>query len=138
MRMVFRAVLAVATTLLTLLVTTVPAHADDQSLNIGWLYTTDSGPGGGAYFDADSNGWPYYEKLTVCDNKPNGMGVIAYVWPTGTDAPAKYVEDPSDDRHCNDINYDMYSEGLIVSMEVCEYANGYYYYNCSAEVTGVA
>ena len=62
-----------------MLTTTLPAQAADVSLNIGWLYTSDSGPGGGAYFDADANGWPYYEKPTVCDNKPNGMGVIARV-----------------------------------------------------------
>lgn len=136
-RMALRALLAVVAALATMLATTMPAQAADPSQNIGWLYTTDSGPGGGAYFDADSNGWPNYEKLTVCDNKPNGMGVIAYVWAYGTNS-SYYVVDPSDDHVCNDINFDMWSEGTLVEMQVCEYAAGTYDYYCSLADTGAA
>ncbi|MEV0228662.1 hypothetical protein [Nonomuraea sp. NPDC050786] len=102
---------------------TTPSHA---SQNSGWVYVgqgTASSNTGGAYFDADFNGYPNWEKITVCDNSSNGWGVgvdISPYYPSGV----KTVKDGSDDGHCADEQNDFWPEEKNVTICVYEYRYG--------------
>src|SRR5262249_55625067 len=106
------------------------------STNSGWIYTKSGS--GAAFFDADLNGSPGYEKVTVCDNKSDGRGIRAVVQAPssgqdGGDYEYYDIRDPSNDGHCSYEGGDMFKEEEFVSMEVCEYwhVNGTLYFdNC--------
>lgn len=107
-----------------------PAEASD---NVGWLYTVNGG--GAIFFDADLNGQPGVEKITVCDNKSDGRGVMGEVevWGGGDSA---VVGDPSNDGKCNSITGDFFKEETLVVVRVWEYAGSWTSVVVSA--TGVA
>ncbi|MEV0202942.1 hypothetical protein [Nonomuraea sp. NPDC050691] len=93
-----------------------PAQA---STNSGWIYNATGG--GAAFFDADLNGYPDVEKLTVCDNRSDGRGVIAYVYEYGADDGPWAVEDPSNDGRCAFDNGTRFAEERRLWMDVCDY-----------------
>lgn len=93
-----------------------PAEA---STNVGWLYTINAG--GAIFFDADLNGEPGIEKITVCDNKSDGRGVWGEVqehW--GGDLIA--VSDPSNNGRCESWSGNYFTEETGVTVRVWEYA----------------
>ena len=104
-----------------------PANADPH--NIGWVWTTTAPSGGAGFFDADLAGYPSVEKLTVCDNKTDGHGVIATLYYAYLDGePYEFrdsVKDPSNDGTCEHIAYNMAGENYHVMIEVCEYWDTY-------------
>jgi hypothetical protein len=77
------------------------------------------GGAGAAFFDADLAGHPSWEKITVCDNKANGRGVVATVY--GDLWGAEYVLDPSSNGHCASIEGNFYPDGYGVHVFVNEY-----------------
>jgi hypothetical protein len=92
----------------------------NPSQNVGWLYTV--GAGGAVFFDADLAGYPGYEKITVCDNDSNGMGVQARVELTnGSSSSSVYVEDPSNDGHCASRQGNFFPDEQMVDVTVGEY-----------------
>lgn len=109
------------------------AQAAHASTNSGWVYTADSS--GAVYFDADLNGYPGYEKITVCDNKADGRGVRAdVIGYDGDGLTTKTVSDPSDDGHCASIQGNFFLEETRVSVVVYEYWDG----NTANENSGTA
>lgn len=96
-------------------------QAAQASSNTGWVYTTDKG--GAVYFDADLNGYPSVEKITVCDNKSDGRGIEAEV--TGYDGGGHHtyiLDDPSNDGHCASYSANLFLEETDVEVVVYEYA----------------
>jgi hypothetical protein len=102
------------------------------SQNSGWIYTV--GGSGAVYFDADLNGYPYYEKITVCDNKSDGRGIYAVVSGYQYDSASSWhdvsLRDPSNDGNCAALWDDYFWEEYTVYITVCEYA-GTELYNCA-------
>lgn len=119
-RVVSTVVAATVMTVLAVLGGTNAAQAADPSKNVGWLYT--GGGGGAVFFDADLAGYPGYEKVTVCDNKSNSMGVEAYVDIPFGGYGTFYVKDPSNDGHCASIQGNFFPDGYSVLVAVYEYA----------------
>ncbi|MGK5674471.1 hypothetical protein ACSNOB_16715 [Micromonospora sp. URMC 106] len=102
-----------------------PANAAEPPANIHWLYTTTGS--GAVFFDADLEGYPSYEKITVCDNRTDDRGIYALlegVDPHG-DGPTDYVyyefSDPSNDGQCRSWATNYFADGYKVRAEVCEY-----------------
>jgi len=95
-----------------------PAEATVPPQNSGWIKLPDDA--GAAYFDADLAGHSGWEKITVCDNKPNGRGVqvTGYSDNYGT----AFVQDPSDDGHCSVIQGNLFPDGYGVDLYVEEYS----------------
>ncbi|MFI7344187.1 hypothetical protein ACIBUY_40365 [Streptomyces sp. NPDC050085] len=88
------------------------------SQNSGWVYT--STRSGNVYFDADLNGQPGIEKVTVCDNKSDGRGIEVHL--TRDDASSVlYLRDPSNDGHCVSLSGNFYKEESYVRIHVYEY-----------------
>lgn len=117
MRRWWRSGLLVAAVAAVILVAGAPAQAAVPPKNVGWLYL--DGGAGAAFFDADLAGHPSWEKITVCDNKANGRGVIATVY--GDLWGAEYVLDPSNNGHCASIEGNFYPDGYGVHVFVNEY-----------------
>jgi hypothetical protein len=120
-----RAGIVLATAAAAVLVFSQQAQA---STNVGWLWTGDAG--GAVFFDADLNGEPGIEKVTVCDEWADGRGVVAYLIHGSTLVELK---DPSYDLKCVSLAKNMFVEETKVTVEVCEYADGNYFINCEAE-----
>ncbi|HEY8978830.1 MAG TPA: hypothetical protein VIU15_04510 [Streptomyces sp.] len=90
------------------------------SANSGWVYTTTRN--GAAFFDADLNGQPGIEKITVCDNKSNGRGVRVEVSGRNGDTSVWIIEsDPSNDGHCVARQGNFFIEETPVTVIVYEY-----------------
>ncbi|MFJ6088261.1 hypothetical protein ACIQI8_43595 [Streptomyces sp. NPDC092369] len=90
------------------------------SQNSGWVYT--SNQSGAVYFDADLNGYPGLEKITVCDNKTDGRGTDALVTgKKGDTSIGEYLNDPSNDGHCESRTGDFFTEETAVGVGVWEY-----------------
>ena len=90
------------------------------SQNSGWVYT--SNQSGAVYFDADLNGYPGLEKITVCDNTTDGRGTQALVMGKKGDTSVFIWEnDPSNDGHCRSTQGDFFTEETDVSVGVWEY-----------------
>ncbi|KND30864.1 hypothetical protein [Streptomyces acidiscabies] len=90
------------------------------SENSGWVYTTNRS--GAAFFDADLNGQPGIEKLTVCDNKSDGRGIRAQVYGNNNGTSFWAIQsDPSNDGHCESIQGNFYIEETPVTVIVYEY-----------------
>lgn len=90
------------------------------SQNSGWIYT--SNQSGAAFFDADLNGYPGVEKVTVCDNRSDGRGITAEV--SGRDGSGSvwvFVSDPSNDGRCESIEGNFFLEDTPVGIVVYEY-----------------
>jgi len=96
-----------------------PSSASD---NVGWLYTINGG--GAIFFDADLNGYPYVEKITVCDNKSDGRGVTGEVVSFDGSFTLS-LSDPSNDGHCEATSGDFFTEEEPVSVKVYEYAGSW-------------
>lgn len=96
------------------------AHAAPPQ-NVGWLYT--QGRSGAGFFDADLAGYPSVEKITTCDNKTDGRGVITRV--EGYDRYEQWlsvtVRDPSNDGNCAAQWDNYFADGYTVYVQVCEY-----------------
>jgi hypothetical protein len=88
------------------------------SENSGWVYTTTSS--GAAYFDADLNGQPGIEKITVCDNKSDGRGIEVHLV-TEAGVSVLYLRDPSNDGHCTSYSGNLLIEETHVVVDVYEY-----------------
>jgi hypothetical protein len=89
------------------------------STNLGWLYTVNNG--GAIFFDADLNGQPGIEKITVCDNKSDGRGIAASV--EDVEGNLEYfIVDRSHDGSCTVYQGDLFKEETRVSVSVWEYA----------------
>ncbi|NUP42985.1 MAG: hypothetical protein HOY76_39695 [Streptomyces sp.] len=96
------------------------AQAAQASSNSGWVYTANNS--GAVYFDADLNGYPGLEKITVCDNKSDGRGIEAVVTGYDGDGQISYVlDDPSNDGHCASASGNFFLEDTSVSIVVYEY-----------------
>lgn len=117
MRWLWRSSLLASTVVAAISVVGAPAHATVPPKNVGWLYL--DGGVGAAFFDADLAGYPSYEKITVCDNKANGRGVVVTVY--GDNYGAEWVADPSNDGHCASIQGNMFPDGYGVTVFVNEY-----------------
>ncbi|MFF7449694.1 MULTISPECIES: hypothetical protein [unclassified Streptomyces] len=92
------------------------------STNSGWVYTSNSS--GAAYFDADLNGYPGVEKVTVCDNTSNNRGVqVMLIGKSGdgSETSVVYQSDPSNDGHCTPLQGNWFLEETHVSVTVYEY-----------------
>ncbi|WP_416972353.1 hypothetical protein [Streptomyces sp. 4F14] len=90
------------------------------SANSGWVYTANRS--GAAFFDADLNGQPGIEKLTVCDNKSDGRGIRAQVYGNNNGTSVWLIQsDPSNDGHCASIEGNYYIEETPVTVIVYEY-----------------
>jgi hypothetical protein len=100
---------------------TTPAQA---SKNVGWIYST--GGGAAAYFDADLNGAPGVESVTICDKKANGRGAVVHLdyFNAESDAYLVKVKDPSHDDTCATAAWNMFLEETTIWIYVCEYAAG--------------
>jgi hypothetical protein len=111
----------------TILGAATPALA--SPVNIGWVYTTNRG--GAAYFDADLNGYPSFEKITVCDNMSNGRGVRVYVnyYNAENTVDSVVVSDPSNDGHCESVQGNFFIEEQRIYLMVYEYAGSDEYIN---------
>ncbi|MEJ3744028.1 hypothetical protein WEI85_12120 [Actinomycetes bacterium KLBMP 9797] len=94
-----------------------PAEA---SANVGWLYTINAG--GAVFFDADLNGEPGIEKITVCDNKSDGRGIMAEVSQSYWGGNSYIVVDPSNDGRCDSWAANFFVEDTQVQISVWEYA----------------
>jgi hypothetical protein len=101
----------------TISVVGAPAQATVPPKNVGWLYT--EGGGGAAFFDADLAGHAGWEKITVCDNVANRMGVGVHVY--GDLGQEAGVVDPSSDGHCASIEGNLFPDGYGVDVHVFEY-----------------
>lgn len=95
-----------------------PAQAAAPPRNVGWLYV--EGGGGAAFFDADLEGHPGWEKITVCDNASNRRGVGVHVY--GDLGQDEGIVDPSNDGRCVSIEGNMFPDGYGVDVHVYEYA----------------
>jgi hypothetical protein len=111
--------LFIATVIGVLVSASPPAQA---SSNVGWLYT--SGAGGAIFFDADLNGYPGVEKITVCDNETDGHGVMGSV-AEYFDGDSITIGDSSHDGHCESIALDYFTEETSVIVSVWEYAGSW-------------
>ncbi|MEH0549181.1 hypothetical protein QA802_40895 [Streptomyces sp. B21-105] len=90
------------------------------SQNSGWIYT--SNQSGAVYFDADLNGDPGVEKITVCDNTSDGRGITAEVrGEDGTGPVVWIVSDPSNNGNCEHIQGNFFLEETPVQLVVYEY-----------------
>jgi hypothetical protein len=114
-----RSILFSAVTAVTLLGAATPALA---STNSGWVYTTNDY--GAVYFDADLNGYPGLEKITVCDNESNGWGIEARVIaPDDEEHDAAWtVKDPTNDGKCVAIEGNLFVEEMTIEIWVREYS----------------
>ncbi|MFD9195470.1 hypothetical protein ACFWCA_45575 [Streptomyces phaeochromogenes] len=89
------------------------------SQNSGWVYT--SNLSGAVYFDADLNGYPGVEKITVCDNKTDGRGVTGEVVGQDGSGTVRYIiTDPSNDGHCESMQGNYFLEDTPVNVFVSE------------------
>lgn len=98
------------------------ATGAQASSNSGWVYT--SNMSGAAYFDADLNGYPGVEKVTVCDNKSDGRGIqVRLVGKSGDGSQTTIVtqRDPSNDGHCASLQDNWFLEETLVGVSVEEY-----------------
>ncbi|WP_240796251.1 hypothetical protein [Streptomyces sp. RFCAC02] len=93
----------------------VPPH------NVGWLYTASGS--GAAFFDADLDGWPSFEKVTVCDNTSDGRGVVVTLVGTAPNGDNMFVitRDPSNNGSCTADSGNLFADGYYVYVTVCEY-----------------
>ncbi|GAQ67749.1 hypothetical protein [Streptomyces scabiei] len=90
------------------------------SSNSGWVYT--SNRSGAVYFDADLNGYPGYEKITVCDNTTDNRGTEAVVQGYDGDGAVAYVvTDPSNNGECASAIGNFFLEETAVKVTVYEY-----------------
>ena len=90
------------------------------SQNSGWVYT--SNQSGAVYFDADLNGHPGLEKITVCDNTTDGRGTQALlIGKKDGGSTAEFENDPSHDGQCESRTGDFFTEETDVSVGVWEY-----------------
>ncbi|WP_461006384.1 hypothetical protein [Streptomyces capparidis] len=100
-----------------------PPAAAAPPENVGWLYTETRT--GAVFFDADLEGYPSYEKITVCDNWTDGRGIEAYLQgspPSNPDGLVDYTfQDPSNDGKCRSWATNYFADGTRVYVEVCEY-----------------
>lgn len=112
------------------------------SSNSGWVYT--SNMSGAAYFDADLNGYPGVEKVTVCDNKSDSRGIqVRLVGKSGDGSTTSMViqRDPSNDGHCESLQGNWFLEETVVGVSVEEYwtaADGHEEYAHFAAGQGIA
>lgn len=115
---------------------TAQAQAAVPPQNVGWLYTLSGS--GAVYFDADLAGHPGWEKITVCDNSPDGRGIYASVeaYEDGVGWVSESILDQSYDRHCESMQGNYFNDGFYVWVQICEYW-GHNFDNC-AEGKGVA
>jgi hypothetical protein len=87
-----------------------------------WTYTTDNSSASGAKFWTDPGGNATKEKLSVCDNQSNGLGVRAQVtWVGVVMIGAPTLQDSLDNGNCVSAEYDMFPEGVPVQLEVCHF-----------------
>ncbi|WP_237405199.1 hypothetical protein [Actinacidiphila reveromycinica] len=97
------------------------ASAAVPPANVGWLYTTSGS--GAVFFDADLSGYPSMEKITVCDNRSDGRGIVATL--TGTDpeggSVGVIIRDPSNNGTCTADYRNYFADGYYVYVGVCEY-----------------
>ncbi|MGW2327429.1 hypothetical protein ACWC5C_16875 [Streptomyces sp. NPDC001700] len=103
------------------------------SKNSGWIYT--SNQSGAAFFDADLNGQPGVEKITVCDNRSDGRGVRVEV--SGRDGSGSvwiFKSDPSNNGRCESIQGNFFLEDTAVGIVVYEYWGD----NTAHKATGTA
>ncbi|MET7671570.1 hypothetical protein [Micromonospora luteifusca] len=130
MKRSFKLGLAAASAAAVIFGTSAPVQA---SSNLGWLYTV--GASGGVFFDADLNGYPNVEKITVCDNKSDGRGLIGRLYFDGItgngDGLIDWIKDPSNDGACTSMAYNMIAEETPVKVEVCEYMGSSERLNCA-------
>lgn len=108
--------------------------AAPASANVGWVYTQGKASYGAAYFDSDSNGYPGYEKLTVCDNHSDSHGIIGIVFDLNNRQDSYQVKDPSNDGKCANINTAMFPEDARVQVDVCRYHNVNIVSECASAV----
>ncbi|MGV9645159.1 hypothetical protein [Streptomyces sp. NPDC003514] len=94
----------------------------EASTNSGWVYTF--GQSGAIYFDADLNGHPGWEKITVCDNKSDGRGIVGEVDSSVNIQYGVQVADPSNNGTCSSKAGDFFDEEEVVGLWVCEYHDG--------------
>ncbi|MEJ3744026.1 hypothetical protein WEI85_12110 [Actinomycetes bacterium KLBMP 9797] len=96
------------------------AHAAPPA-NVGWLYT--QGRSGAVFFDADLAGYPSFEKITVCDNKSDGRGILAELTQSLPDLDYLYLSlrDPSNNGDCVAQWDNYFADGYPVYVRVCEY-----------------
>ena len=87
------------------------------SQNSGWVYT--SNLSGAVYFDADLNGYPGLEKITVCDNKTDQVGITAeIIGKNGSGTVREYITDPSNNGHCESMQGNYFLEDTPVYVYV--------------------
>ncbi|GGM46972.1 hypothetical protein GCM10011608_34660 [Micromonospora sonchi] len=105
------------------------AQAAVPPANVGWLYTTSGS--GAVFFDADLSGYPSYEKITVCDNRSDGRGIVA-VLAGDYGGQGVVVKDPSNNGNCVSVQGNYFSDGYGVHVQVCEYwSSPTQYANCN-------
>jgi hypothetical protein len=119
MRWMRRVTLTLVTAVVVVLGMSATAQAAPPA-NVGWLYT--QGKSGAVFFDADLAGYPSFEKITVCDNKSDGRGIVATVsgW-VGSDWVEYQFWDPSNNGDCSARWDNYFSDGYTVYVQVCEY-----------------
>ncbi|GAA2460618.1 hypothetical protein GCM10010405_51240 [Streptomyces macrosporus] len=87
------------------------ANAAEPPRNVGRLYTV--GSSGAVFFDADLADHSSMEKITVCDNKSDGRGIVATV--TGTDprggGMAVILRNPSNNGSCTADYDNLFADG---------------------------
>jgi hypothetical protein len=124
MRFVRRLGLLAAVMAVVLLGAGTPASAEPPA-NVHWLYTSTGS--GAVFFDADFEGYPSYEKITVCDNVTDGRGIVAYIEGVRVNpsSPTDHVgfefKDPSNDGQCRSWAANYFADGYGVYVQVCEY-----------------
>jgi hypothetical protein len=113
-----RGALSLALTIAAVFTFGQPARASENS---GWIYT--SNESGAVYFDADLAGWPGYEKITVCDNKSDGRGIVAYVtyYYAANGTTTVEVRDPSNDGDCASTAGNFFIDEKFIYIIVFEY-----------------
>ncbi|MER5951011.1 hypothetical protein ABT127_33750 [Streptomyces sp. NPDC001904] len=90
------------------------------SQNSGWIYT--SNQSGNVFFDADLNGYPGIEKMTVCDNTSDGRGIRAEISGKSPDGTTwVFQSDPSNDGHCATLQGNWFYEESPVNIVIYEY-----------------
>jgi hypothetical protein len=113
------------------------ASAAEPPQNVGWLYTVSKS--GAGFFDADLEGQPSDEKITVCDNRTDSRGIVINLKgtaPNGQDR-VRTLSDPSNDGKCESMSGNFFADGYYVYVQVCEYSGGSQG-DCSGAARGVA
>ena len=105
------------------------------SKNVGWFYTLNYRDA--VFFDADLNGYPGIEKITVCDNTTDKMGTRAVIRNRNTLEDEVTITDPSNNGQCASGEWNMWTEETPLNIWVFNYA-GTRAYNLNISNDGVA